>query len=339
MHAFNRDLDRKLVRPVSKGYDAAIPDDIENAILRFSQNTSLPGAIVNNVLQLNMRGAIQDTARLFVNTTVGLGGLFDPASEMGMPAATDADFGQTLHVWGAEEGAYIELPILGPSTQRDTFGTFVDFFTNPLSYVTEGPRPASGSDRTSPAGCPAAASSRTRSTRFSTKAPTVTRSHAPSTCKAADSNWAGRQERTMMIPYEATARPPTWRIPMTSDTSRRSFVLSALAVAGTLLAPLPAQALTEARARALVDQVVGDINDAIDSSGSQAAMIREFERIFGATRMSGSSRARRSGPSPAVSNAQMRAYTEPFAAMSRANTASVSTSSGAGGSRSTACAR
>jgi phospholipid-binding lipoprotein MlaA len=138
VHAFNRDLDRKLVQPVSKGYDAAIPDDIETAILRFSQNTSLPGAIVNNMLQLNMRAAIEDTARLFVNTTVGLGGLFDPASEMGMPAASDADFGQTLHVWGAEEGAYIELPILGPSTQRDTFGTFVDFFTNPLSYLTEG---------------------------------------------------------------------------------------------------------------------------------------------------------------------------------------------------------
>lgn len=139
VHAFNRDLDRKLVRPVSKGYDAAVPDDIEMAILRFSQNTSLPGAIVNNVLQLNMRAAIEDTARLLVNTTVGLGGFFDPASEMGMPAASDADFGQTLHVWGAREGAYIELPALGPSTQRDTFGTFVDFFTNPLTYVLNNP--------------------------------------------------------------------------------------------------------------------------------------------------------------------------------------------------------
>ena len=138
VHAFNLDLDRKLVRPVSKGYDAAVPDDIENALLRFSDNISLPGAIVNNVLQLNMRGAIQDTARLLVNTTVGLGGFFDPATEMGMPPSTNADFGQTLHVWGAEEGAYIELPVLGPSTQRDTFGTVVDFFTNPLSYLTEG---------------------------------------------------------------------------------------------------------------------------------------------------------------------------------------------------------
>ncbi len=139
VHDFNLDLDRKLVRPVSKGYDAAVPDDIETAILRFSQNTSLPRSIVNNMLQLNMRAAIEDTARLLVNTTVGLGGFFDPASEMGMPAATDADFGQTLHVWGASEGAYIELPLLGPSTQRDTFGTFVDVWTNPLTYVLNNP--------------------------------------------------------------------------------------------------------------------------------------------------------------------------------------------------------
>ncbi|MEI4232330.1 MlaA family lipoprotein [Roseovarius sp. D22-M7] len=139
VHAFNKDLDRKLVRPVAKGYDAAVPDDIETVILRFSDNTSLPGAIVNNILQLNMRAAIQDTARLVVNTTVGLGGFFDPATEMGMPAASDADFGQTLHVWGAGEGAYIELPVLGPSTQRDTFGTVVDVFIDPLTYVLGDP--------------------------------------------------------------------------------------------------------------------------------------------------------------------------------------------------------
>ncbi len=139
IHQFNRGLDRGLVRPVAKGYDTAIPDDIENAIVRFAVNTSLPSDIVNNVLQLNMRGAIQDTARFLVNTTVGLGGLFDPASEMGMPAGTNTDFGQTLHVWGAREGAYVELPLLGPSTTRDTYGIFVDLFTNPLSYVIESP--------------------------------------------------------------------------------------------------------------------------------------------------------------------------------------------------------
>jgi len=139
MHEFNRDFDRALVRPVAKGYDSVIPDDIETGIVRFAVNVSLPSDIVNNVLQLNMRGAIQDSARLVVNSTVGLGGFFDPASEMGMPAGTNSDFGQTLHVWGAREGPYIELPVLGPSTQRDTYGIFVDIFTNPLTYIVPNP--------------------------------------------------------------------------------------------------------------------------------------------------------------------------------------------------------
>ncbi|SLN52247.1 putative phospholipid-binding lipoprotein MlaA precursor [Roseovarius gaetbuli] len=139
VHQFNRGVDRALLRPVSKGYTSVVPDDIENAIVRFAVNLSLPSDIVNNVLQLNMRGALRDTARLLVNTTVGLGGFFDPASEMGMAAGTNTDFGQTLHVWGAREGAYVELPILGPSTERDTWGMAVDLFTNPLSYVLESP--------------------------------------------------------------------------------------------------------------------------------------------------------------------------------------------------------
>jgi len=139
VHEFNRGLDRALVRPVAKGYSSAIPDDIETVIVRFSSNLSLPSDVVNNALQLNMRRAIEDTARLVVNTTVGLGGFFDPASEMGMPAASDTDFGETLHVWGGREGAYVELPVLGPSTERDTWGIAVDLFTNPISYVFDRP--------------------------------------------------------------------------------------------------------------------------------------------------------------------------------------------------------
>ena len=139
MHEFNRGFDRSLLRPVSKGYAAVVPDDIETGVVRLAENLSLPADIVNNVLQLNMRGAFQDTARLLVNTTVGLGGVFDPASEMGMVAPTNTDFGETLHVWGVREGAYIELPLLGPSTTRRTFGYFFDLFTNPLTYVLESP--------------------------------------------------------------------------------------------------------------------------------------------------------------------------------------------------------
>lgn len=139
VHKFNRGLDRAVVRPVAKGYSAIIPDDIETAIVRIADNLSLPSDIVNNILQLNMRGAIQDSARFVVNTTVGLGGAFDPASEMGMAAPTNTDFGETLHVWGAREGAYVELPILGPSTERDTWGIAVDLFTNPLTYILDSP--------------------------------------------------------------------------------------------------------------------------------------------------------------------------------------------------------
>ncbi|MAU52828.1 MAG: VacJ lipoprotein [Roseovarius sp.] len=144
MHEFNRGFDRSLLRPVAKGYAAAVPDDIETVIVRFSENLSLPADVVNNMLQLNMRAAIQDTARFVVNTTVGLGGFFDPASEMGMMAPSNTDFGQTLHVWGAREGAFIELPLLGPSTVRDTYGTFFDLFTNPLTYVIDPPESLAG---------------------------------------------------------------------------------------------------------------------------------------------------------------------------------------------------
>ena len=139
VHNFNRGLDRVLVRPVGKGYSSAIPDDIETAIGRFAFNLSIPSAVVNNVLQGNMRGAIQDTARFVVNTTVGVGGIFDPASEMSMPAPTDADFGQTLYVWGVPAGNYAEVPVLGPGTDRHMAGKMVDIFTNPLTYVFPSP--------------------------------------------------------------------------------------------------------------------------------------------------------------------------------------------------------
>lgn len=140
MHAFNKSLDKILVRPLGKGYSGIFPDELENLINRFAFNISIPGAIVNNVLQGNMKGASEDLYRFTVNSTIGLGGLFDTASELSMPTATKADFGQTLHVWGVPQGAYIELPILGASTERDTVGKVVDLFTNPLSYVIPSPQ-------------------------------------------------------------------------------------------------------------------------------------------------------------------------------------------------------
>lgn len=134
-HAFNRGLDRAVIRPAAMGYSAAMPDDIEAAVGRFAFNLSIPGAVVNNVLQGNMRAAIEDGARFVVNSTVGLGGVFDPATELSMPAATDADFGQTLHVWGVPAGPYMELPLLGPGTRRHIAGRVVDIFLDPVGHA------------------------------------------------------------------------------------------------------------------------------------------------------------------------------------------------------------
>ena len=138
-HEFNRGLDRAIIRPASRGYSDFLPDDIETMIGRFAFNLSLPGAIVNNILQGNPRGVGNDTFRFLVNSTVGLGGVFDVATDMGMAEPTDADFGETLYVWGVREGAYIELPLLGPATERSAWGKVVDMFTNPLTYVVDSP--------------------------------------------------------------------------------------------------------------------------------------------------------------------------------------------------------
>lgn len=138
MHEFNRKLDRAIVRPAGNGYVNVLPQPVRKGVSNFSSNLSLPGTIVNNLLQARLGEAAQNTLRFALNTTVGLGGLFDPSTELKLYEA-EADFGETLHVWGFKEGAYVELPVLGPSTERDAAGKFVDLFTNPLSYVLESP--------------------------------------------------------------------------------------------------------------------------------------------------------------------------------------------------------
>ncbi len=134
-HERNKRLDSAVLRPVSMSYSAVVPDPVETGISNFSTNLSLPGAIVNNALQGNGVGLTSDFYRFLVNTTLGLGGLIDVATRLDMPAATDADFGQTLYAWGVHEGPYIQLPLLGPSTSRAAVGRVVDIFTNPLRYA------------------------------------------------------------------------------------------------------------------------------------------------------------------------------------------------------------
>lgn len=137
-HEFNRALDRALVRPAGKGYASVVPEDIQTGIGNFADNLSEPSMAVNHLLQGDPKGMGVNLYRFLINTTLGFGGLFDVAADFGVHE-DDTDFGETLHVWGASEGAYIELPLLGPSNERDAAGKFVDLFTDPLSYVIPSP--------------------------------------------------------------------------------------------------------------------------------------------------------------------------------------------------------
>ncbi|MEP1537874.1 MAG: VacJ family lipoprotein [Paracoccaceae bacterium] len=138
VHAFNRGLDRAIVRPAGRGYTSVLPDEVEDSVNNFASNLGEPSNVVNNLLQGKLKNVGISTGRFVINTVLGFGGLFDAASEFGV-SEVDTDFGETLHVWGVKEGAYLELPVAGPSTQRDTAGMVVDLFTNPLSYVLDSP--------------------------------------------------------------------------------------------------------------------------------------------------------------------------------------------------------
>jgi len=133
-HEFNKGLDRNVIRPVALGYSSVVPDEIETGIGNFASNLKEPSHVVNNVLQGDLRGAGFASIRFVTNSTIGLLGLFDVATEFQIPEH-DTDFGETLHVWGAAEGAYFEAPVFGPTTERDAVGRVVDLFINPFGFV------------------------------------------------------------------------------------------------------------------------------------------------------------------------------------------------------------
>ncbi len=138
VHAFNRGLDRAIVRPAAIGYSSVLPDEIEDSVGNFARNLGEPSVVVNSLLQGDLQGAGISTVRFVTNSVLGIFGLFDVATDFRLPQH-DTDFGETLFVWGVGEGAYLELPVLGPSTSRRATGMVVDLFTNPLSYVVDSP--------------------------------------------------------------------------------------------------------------------------------------------------------------------------------------------------------
>ncbi len=132
-HEINKAVDAAAFRGEAKQ-----PGPIGQGVANVGHNLGLPRMVVNSVLQGRPEPAVKNTLRFAINTTLGVGGLFDPAGHwFNLPEET-TDFGETLHVWGVREGAYMELPLIGPSTERDTVGKIVDVLIDPVGHVLSG---------------------------------------------------------------------------------------------------------------------------------------------------------------------------------------------------------
>jgi phospholipid-binding lipoprotein MlaA len=133
VHGFNDFMDTKLVKPAAKVYKKVLPEPVRVSVRHFVGNLSDVGDIINNVLQGKPKQALSDLGRVLVNSSIGIGGLFDPASRMGL-VDHDEDFSQTLAVWGFPRGPYIVIPGVGPSDVRDIFGRVGNRRVDPLRY-------------------------------------------------------------------------------------------------------------------------------------------------------------------------------------------------------------
>ena len=136
MFSFNEGLDRAIVKPVTQGYRFIMPDFAEQGVHNFFENIGDVKTFFNNVLQGKPKEASEDLGRVIVNTTIGIGGLFDVATTFGIPKH-DEDFGQTLGTWGVESGPYLVLPLFGPSSVRDGIGRIPDMMVDPVQQVSD----------------------------------------------------------------------------------------------------------------------------------------------------------------------------------------------------------
>lgn len=132
--AFNDSLDNVTLKPLAKAYETVLPQLARRGINNFSRNLLLPLSIVNNLLQGKIRGSFSNTGIFLANSTLGLGGLIDIGSDMGLDPNRE-DFGQTLAAWGVPNGPYVVIPILGPRTLRDATMIPLNFAADPVLYM------------------------------------------------------------------------------------------------------------------------------------------------------------------------------------------------------------
>ena len=132
---FNQALDKAIFKPIAKGY-RVLPQPIRTGTNNFVSNLRSLLSFSNNVLQGDLKSAGNTAGRFAINTTVGILGIFDPASKMGFEKKSREDFGQTLGVWGTGPGCYFVLPVLGPTTTRDAVGLVGNVFIDPFYHLT-----------------------------------------------------------------------------------------------------------------------------------------------------------------------------------------------------------
>ena len=130
----NQSLDRNIALPLAKFYNHAVPEIARDSLHNMLENMDLPVTFANDVLQGEPLRATQTLGRMTINSTLGIGGMFDMAARMGIPSHTE-DFGQTLGVYGAGEGPYFVMPLIGPAPPRDLGGKVVDVFFDPFTYA------------------------------------------------------------------------------------------------------------------------------------------------------------------------------------------------------------
>ena len=134
VYAFNDVVDDYVAEPISDAYKYVTPEFVQTGVANFFSNLKVINTVLNDLMQAKFKQGAEDTGRFTVNSTIGLLGLFDVASEIGLEHHEE-DFDQTLAVWGVPQGTYLVLPFLGPTTSRGIPGTVFDTAANPASYV------------------------------------------------------------------------------------------------------------------------------------------------------------------------------------------------------------
>lgn len=136
---FNEVLDGLVLKPVAHIYLGVVPEPVRHGVTNVLTNLSAPVVFVNSALQGDKENLSRTAGRFLVNSTVGIGGIFDMAKDMGIPKEHKKDFGQTFGVWGIDSGPYIYLPIFGPSSVRDALGMVADTASDPFTYILSQP--------------------------------------------------------------------------------------------------------------------------------------------------------------------------------------------------------